>query len=118
MKKSNEDQFFHGLLKTVSKEMGGNVSIFDIPKLFNPIMVKTYQDPEIIPIYTLCELDPKSPVLVRHLYALSMGMGAACNSQWNNYIQDSKNPANRNPYLIAKDDPLGICAKPIGDIAK
>ena len=116
--KSNEDQFFHGLLKTVSKKMGGDVSLFDIPKLYNPRAVKTYTEPEIIPIYTICELDPESPSLVKHLVTVLFGFTSDCTVLWNSYIQDSENPAFKNPYQIAKNGPLGLCAKPIGDIAK
>ena len=116
MKKSNEDRFFHGLLKNVSKKMGGDVSIFDLPKLYNPSIPSYYLDPEIVPLYTYCELDTASTLLSRHPRAKWDGYQENCTLLWNSYIFDSDNV--KNPNLIPKDDPFGLCGKRITDKAK
>ena len=118
VKTYEEDQFFHGLLKTVSKQMEGEVSLFDIPKLYNPSAVSYYEDPEVVPLYTLCELDPESAAMTVHLAAQAAGGMAKCTNLWNSYVHDSANPDIKNPNLIPKNDPLGLCGKGITDVAK
>ena len=118
VKTYEEDQFFHGLLKTVSKKMDGEVSLFDIPKLYGPSAAYYYEDPEVIPLYTLCELNQESPFLTIHPVAKLAGLMAACSSLWNSFIFDSENPDNKNPNLIPENDPFGLCGKRITNIAK
>ena len=118
VKTYEEDQFFHGLLKTVSKKMEGEVSLFDIPKLYNPSAVSFYEDPEVIPLYTLCELDPESKAMTVHPIAQAIGEMATCTNLWNSYVHDSANPDNKNPNLIPENDPFGLCGKRITNIAK
>ena len=120
MKTTNEDSFFHGLLTAVSTKLGGEVSLFDLSKLYNPAAVKFgYFQPEIIPIFTLCKMNPESPVLSQHVAKVwSSKALPECTVLWKNYILDSNNPGLMNPYSIPKDDYLGSCGQPIRDMAK
>ena len=118
VKTYEEDQFFHGLLKTVSKKMEGEVSLFDIPKLYSPSAAYHYEDPEVIPLYTLCELDQESTFLTMHPGVQQSGWMANCSSLWNSFIFDSENPDNKNPNLIPENDPFGLCGKRITKISK
>ena len=98
--------------------MNGDVSIFDVPKLYGPSLVKSYKDTEIIPLSTFCELDTESSFLSMNAQAMDFGWTPNCTNFWNTYIQDSDNPANKNPNLIPKNDPFGLCGKQITDKAK
>ena len=98
--------------------MDGEVSLFDIPKLYNPSAVSFYEDPEIIPLYTFCELDPESTAMTVHIAVQLAGEMAKCTILWNSYVHDSANDDIKNPNLIPKNDPLGLCGKGITDVAK
>ena len=98
--------------------MDGEVSLFDIPKLYNPSAVSYYEDPEVVPLYTLCELDPESTAMTVHIAVQLAGGMANCTNLWNSYVRDSANDDTKNPNLIPKNDPLGLCGKGITDVAK
>lgn len=117
---TDEDAFFHGLLTTVSTKLGGEVSLFDVSKIYNPSSVKfAYHQPEIVPIYSICKMNPESTALSLHVANVKVHKALPeCTLLWNAYVQDSENSGLKNPYSIPKDDRLGICGQPIRDMAK
>ena len=96
------------------------MSLFDVSKLYSPAAVKfAYFQPEIIPIYTLCKMNPESLALSLNVFMVEMTNALPdCTVLWNAYVLDSNNPALKNPYSIPKDDHLGSCGQPIRDMAK
>ena len=92
--------------------------LFDIPKLYSTSTVSYFEDPEVVPLYTLCELDQQSTFLTVHPIGQAFGFLPTCNILWNSYVHDSANDDIKNPNLIPKNDPLGLCGKGIMDVAK
>ena len=120
MKTTEEDSFFHGLLTKVSTKLGGEVSLYDLSKLYNPSSVKfPYFQPDIIPIFTICKMNPESTDLsLRVTKSWMIKALPKCTLLWNSYVLDSGNPELKNPYSIPKDEPLGSCGQPIRDMAR
>ena len=120
MKTTKEDSFLHSHLTKVSRKLGGAVYLFDLSKLYNPSAVKfPYFQPEIIPIFTICKMNPESTDLSLHVVNVKARKALLeCTLLWNSYVLDSENPELKNPYSIPKDEPLGSCGQPIRDMAR
>ena len=119
IKESSEDKAFHGMLAKVSTAFGANISMFDIPKMFNPRMPGIYLDPQIVPIYTLCQTEPRRPLLVQNLQALNLiGDLDDCSKYWQAFISDSENLAIMNPYLLPKGEYLSMCGHGLGNVTR
>lgn len=109
-----EDKAFHHLLRDVSNAFGANVSIFDIPKLYNPSIPAASTESVMIPIYTLCMLKPLTSILVPNMTMLAYGDLDDCSELWNDYIS---NNTKKNPYMIPDSKTLSICSNGIGKLA-
>ena len=102
--------------------MNASATIFDIPNLYNPLIPlmhpydpKIY-NPEAYPVYTLCDLEPYTTLLVQNYEKFSFGTLDECSNIWKTYISDSY--ANKNPYLLEKSDSLSICGHGVGNAAR
>ena len=102
VEKSAVDATFHGILTKVSKELAGtDVTLFDIPNFYNPVIpVQSTREPEFyipgaMPEYSLCDLDSKSSLVVQNNHDLFRGYEDNCTRIWKKYILDSNN--NLNP---------------------
>ena len=111
---SLEDQAFHGLLKNVSKVFDANVSIFDLPKLYNPIIPTTSMKSVATPTYTLCNMERRTTLLVSNVEMMIAGDLDDCSKLWNDFIS---NNGPKNPYMILDDQYLSKCSHGIGKVA-
>ena len=111
---SHEDQAFHGLLKNVSQVFGANVSIFDLPKLYNPIIPTTSMKSVATPTYTLCNMERRTTLLVSNVEMMIAGDLDDCSKLWNDFIS---NNGPKNPYMILDDQYLSKCSHGIGKVA-
>ena len=111
-------QVLHGIMRKVGEMFDARVSIYDIPKLFNPKIpdlppvqesgaVSAYAYiHEQFPTYTLCKHGISIPLL---------GSEDTCRSIWNK-VSDNFNGANKtnNPYL-ANDEDKQLCGPGLGN---
>ena len=111
---AKDAQTFHDILKLVGLSFNSKVSLYDIPKLFNPLMppkpsnqliTKTTHNLDNLPSYSLCEIDPthhitlKSEELCRSVWVnLTSSLGKE-NSNLNPYLTDNENVAACGPGL-------------------
>ena len=112
---TSEDNAFHNLLRDVSKALGANVSIFDLPKLYNPSIPAALTESVMLPVHTLCKMESMKPLLVPNMGMLKDGDLDDCSELWNDFIS---NGTKQNPYLIPHDKVLGTCSHGIGNFAK
>ena len=116
------DHTFHGILTKVAQEMNASATIFDIPNLYNPLIPLTHAydpityNPEAYPVYTLCDIEPYTTLLVHDWDFIRQGTLDDCSNLWKTYICDSY--ANKNPYLLEKSDSLSICGHGVGNAAR
>ena len=112
----NEAKMFHSLLKKVGESFNSHVSLYDIPKLYNPMMPpkppnKTYEinyhNHAHLPTYTLCEIDPEKLVPFRN--------EELCRSIWNNVTNSYESADEMNPYLIT-DEKVSLCGSGLGQV--
>ena len=92
-------QMFHTLLKQVGVSFNSKISLYDIPKMFNPYIplkppskANYHHNHVNLPTYTLCEIGPESfiPYLSEDL----------CRSVWINLTESYGEADKLNPYLI------------------
>ena len=108
LKETDEDRLFHGILEAVGKMFNSKVSLFDIPKLFNPNLLPFKGDNTLRPSYSLCKIDPSLNQLEADLDA---GDIEDCFFSWHNAIKSYHEP-KKNPYVNKNAD---ICAKGLSD---
>lgn len=108
LEETDEDRYFHGILKAVSKEFNSQVSIFDIPKLFNPNLPPPKGDNTLRPSYSLCEINS---TLNRNEVFLAGGDNENCFFAWSDTI-NSYDQSKQNPYNNAD---AKICARGLSD---
>ena len=93
LKATKEDRLFHGMMKEVGKMFNSKVSIFDIPKLFNPNLPPRKHDNTLRPSFSLCEINQ---FLNRHEVFIQSGQYEECYFIWmdaiNSYSEIEKNP--------------------------
>ena len=93
LKETDEDRLFHGILEAVGKMFNSKVSIFDIPKLFNPNLPPRKHDNTLRPSFSLCEINQ---FLNRHEVFIQSGQYEECYFIWmdaiNSYSEIEKNP--------------------------
>ena len=109
-----EDNTFHNLLEDVSKVLGANVSIFDLPKLYNPSIPAALTESVLLPVHTLCKMESMKPLLVPNMRMLKDGELDDCSELWNDFISNG----TKNPYMIPHDKVLGTCSHGVGNVAK
>ena len=101
------DETFHGFLTSITKEMGGSLSLFDVPTMFNRRIQKrtiereTYV-PGRLPVHTLCEYEPKSSLFFESLTLNLFGDESICTAIWHEYI--TRTNTDNNPYLKNEGD--------------
>ena len=117
MKKTDEDEAFHGLLTKVAKSFGAGVSIYDIPKLYNPSIPAISTAPGILPMYTLCQIEQKTGLFVQYLVFTWMGKLDQCGEYWKMFNINANASYEINPYEISHG-PLMKCGSGIGNRAK
>ena len=108
LEETDEDRYFHGMLKAVGKKFNSKVSIFDIPKLFNPNFHPPKGDNTLRPSYSLCKINSS---LNRNEVLLDSGENEKCFDTWSTAIKSYDEPEN-NPY---NDQNANICAKGLSD---
>ena len=112
-------QIFHTILKQVGVSFNSKVSLYDIPKLFNPyIPLKPPSQKKIasqshnhvnLPTYTFCEIGPKSfiPYLSEDL----------CRLIWINLTESYGEADKLNPYLMNMKE-IAVCGEGLKDKIK
>ena len=102
--------------------MGGSLSLFDVPTMFNRGIQKRTMERETyvpgrLPVHTLCEYEPKSSLLFESHKLNLVGFESLCSVAWNEYI--TRTNTDNNPYLKNEGDSyIARCANGLGNIAK
>lgn len=102
--------------------MGGSLSLFDVPTMFNRRIQKRTTERETyvpgrLPVHTLCEYEPKSSLFFEDQMLNWSGFESICSAIWNEYI--TRTDTDNNPYLKNEDDSyIARCASGLGNIAK
>ena len=117
VKKTEEDAAFHGMLTKVAKSLDASVSIYDIPKLYNPSIPAISTDPGILPMYTLCEIEQKTGLFVQYLLFTWWGRLDQCSEYWKMFNTKANASYEVNPYEITHG-PLKKCGSGIENAAK
>ena len=114
--RSKEDDFFHDQLKAVAKSFGGKVSMFDVPRLFDPdlpkLPVHVCYWTDICATNTFCLIDPyvfvprQTPTEVRT---------DSCAKIWKNCSTSSciGQEIDKNPYQMEQKN--SICGHGLGE---
>ena len=110
-------QMFHGIMKKVSKKLNSGVSVYDIPKLFNPqmpdILTSDSTDSPFpyvhrnFPTYTLCEQGIAIPVLGADEYE-------TCRVIWKNVSSEFNGVSKSNNPYLSTDNNTQICGPGLG----
>ena len=105
---------FHGILqKIAAEELRINVSLFDVPKLYEeniPAMSMNYYN---YPTHTLCKEDQNQTSLhVPHPWMSNNDYETICTRIWKDYIWSSVT----NPYELDEDDDHYTCGKGLGNL--
>ena len=114
---TDEDVAFHGLLMDVAKSLDTSVSIYDIPKLYNPSIPAVSTAPGILPMYTLCDIEQKTGLFVQNLMFTWMGKLDQCSEYWKMFSINTNASYEVNPYEITHG-PLKKCGSGIENAAK
>ena len=110
-------QMFHEIMKKVGKEFNSGVSVYDIPKLFNP------QIPDVLitdqastvfpyvhrnfPTYTLCEQGISIPLFGADDFE-------PCRKIWKNVSSEFNGVTNSNNPYLSNDNNTQLCGPGLG----
>ena len=109
-------QMFHGIMKNVGKEINSGVSVYDIPKLFNPQMPDMLSNDQNsayeyihqnFPTYTLCEQGIKIPLL-------GADEDETCRVIWKNVSSESNGVTKSNNPYLSNDNDTQLCGAGLG----
>lgn len=98
--KVKENDPFHKVLEVIRKAYGTQVSLYDLPLMYNPVMPDS-GDASLLTL-TLCNSEA-GPT--------DLGM---CSSMWNDCIEHQCHKKGINPYMVSKNSDLEICGKGLG----
>ena len=112
-------QMFHGIMKKVGKKINSGISVYDIPKLFNPQMPNTLSSGAMpwtvfpiihrnFPTYTLCEQGINIPLLGADHFE-------PCRKIWKNVSSEFNGVTRSNNPYLSNDNDTQICGPGLGD---
>ena len=104
---------FHGILqKIAAEELKIEVSLFDVPKVYEDQIPAISQNYYNYPTHTLCKEDPMMSPHVQNAWYSGGGVETNCTKIWKNYMATSLT----NPYELDEVDDLYTCGKGLGNL--